>query len=1326
MSLSTARRERLIGPVSLFILAGVFLLAFFVLRPSAVPGTNTRLQTAGLGSDKNVQLSLDELDLAYIRAARASGDIDDADVVRVMLVLLENARHEEVIQMLAQYTDLSIDAPSRSIIDMRLAAADSDAALSAELQGLLGHVQQHSISVLETAIELSKRLQQPSITVELYEVMAGLDGVQRKLVYRQCGDHMASVQQTDHAVRCYQAALDIDSESTDSVEIRLALIPHLSRRTAEQAMQINAVLDRDDLSVFQMEKFASLVLAAERPDIAYRIYARLALADEDNKARWLRDAATWAQASNQPEDAAVFLDSLVSDVSGVQRDALHREIITLLVAAGQAENAFKRTQKKLARWLSSGVSLIEASRLDQELAHGVSLARQVGETQQALEWNTQRLSADPGNAALLALQVELALAAADLPQALKYAQSSVTVSPDDAEVREHLARVSEWNGQLADASRQWLWLSSKRNNPDETARRQALREQVRLSSALFDSAQAVAALRELSLFEAPGDEDITRLVTLYEMEGLPVHAALALNDIMILHGKSPFVLRSLALLEYKHKRFSNSLAAWQQYADLYGNAREAILYQMELLWRLDRPDEAAEAARGLRGRTLLSQASDYQLRLMAEIAWRYRMSWLEELVQPRILTFDEINMQALYGRRTVEALEQAGRDRDALEQAIELWNGTGQPYFALSSMQLALKRGEQQVLDEFLPEKPTSSGLKSLPAYWAGLAAVHLRNQQPQAARAAYRQALMLDAEHVESIQGLIWMDIAQAEAAPLQNTLQRYALFAQSQPTLWQAMAVGYLQLGAASSSVLWFEKLLDQIDTDYGMLLTYADALEYAGRAADAERLRHYTLFELRPLLVEGVEEEQSLALRQYARLSARYATTNDNDALVQELLNELQSGNLDDDHEAIWREDLAISWLMSTQRHEQARIVMSNLHSRRLEAPVWQRLALAIRDKDRQTIEAIVQTKGPLSIGNHILALRQLGNDRQAYALAQQALRTETLNPRLSPAEMQSVVGQYAALRNSLPSYVGAMVAADSIAGLDSTRQGLSIRHTMIGFPLGVGVDITRQRLSTANFRYDGDEELNDVALSLFFGNRFRGGRVSAGMLSEDERNQPYADAQWYTVSANEKRRYNMELAYRERMNDSAELYLGARQNRVSASVDASLGRLPFLRVQADARQINTRVSQERFADGLGGQVELGLRGAVANNQWSTSVQAGQISYERSDTLPPELQLGEGSSVDSVLQENAQRLSIGASLSRGDVNAGFAQVRTARYFLNARLGHSWPSRVSGLSVGAGAGIRVLGGDELSFSVQHDTQGVSRNEGDFTSLGVNYRYHF
>jgi len=152
----------------------------------------------------------------------------------------------------------------------------------------------------------------------------------------------------------------------------------------------------------------------------------------------------------------------------------------------------------------------------------------------------------------------------------------------------------------------------------------------------------------------------------------------------------------------------------------------------------------------------------------------------------------------------------------------------------------------------------------------------------------------------------------------------------------------------------------------------------------------------------------------------------------------------------------------------------------------------------------------------------------------------------------------------------------------------------------------------------------------------------------------------------------------------------------------------------------------VNKVGLARGLGAEAELGVRGSFGSNIWATSVRAAAAQYDRVDSLPEELQMSSVSRFDSVLLPKSSSLSLNASLSRGGLKGDFPQASSPRYYMNASVGQLWPANQVAFQLDAGAGVRVLGGDELSLSLTHDTQSVIPDEGDATTLGVRYRYHF
>ncbi len=1349
MQSSTAQRESLINPLSLALLAGLFAVAFFVLKPDAVPGVGHLAD--GDQSDPDAAL-VDELSLAYLRAQRSSGKSDDASLIKAVNKLAETGRLADARNLLNEYPQLDIGEFLRFELDLEHAATQSPDSLYTVLETFLDTPRIHTEKLLDRARILGKALDQPRMNARLHSLWADSADDRALSLERhvECGSYLGSINEPKLALDCLAVARQLADTESQRFEVGLTMLPILDTGGSRQNALVQELVATRDIPSDLLEPFADRLLQTGRPDMAYRIYARMALVMPDEAARWLPLAARWAQAAGRPDEAAVFLDSLArssgpGSPDAAERQKLMEEVETLLLAAGQSRKAYESIQARIRN---------KPDDLN-ALKQGVSLARQLGEASQALAWNTQVLSFEPDDLQTVRLQRELAMAAGNLPLALRWATRVVDLKPESPAEREMLARITEWNGQPNEALVHWQWLASRASDEAlaagldaeaeggedsdipamgaalseveesrENSRVNALREVVRLADITLQPGLAAQALREITRLEAPSNSDVVRLAALYDLEGRGSEASVALQEIIDRHGPSAFVLRTLASHEIHHKNFQESLSVWDQYVESFGHDAEATLARMELLWRLDHKDKAAQVSDHLKGKTLLSTASDYQLRLMAEIGWRYRKPWLTLLVRPRLKALEVEDQRTFFGRRSLDLLVETGNDREALAESMQLWSSTGSSDFALTAMQLAVKLGDQGIQEQFEPDSLAAESLQATPAYWSRIAEQRLQQSDSVGAIEAYERALQLDPGHVESIAGLIWAAIGEQDELRLMALLQQHRELAEQTPSLWQAMAVGYLQVGAASASLQWFDRLLETIEADYGMLLTYADALEYAGRSASALKVRQYTLQQLRPLLVESTVEERGLLLRQYTRLSVRYAGAESNERLVEHLL---KSGATDDSgSDALWREDMAISWLMATQQFEHARLIMSRLHAERLQAPVWQQVALALKDEDNAALAALVQASGPLSVGNHVLALRQLGHEREAYAMVQQVMRPGQSVAGATRNDVRLAQEQYVALRDSRPSFISGALDSRNTGDLNINETGVRIRHTLAGQDLGMSLDMTRRRLDSERYDVTGNEEQDDIALSLFFGNTRLGGRVTTGLLRNGNEDLTYGSAAFTGALPGRRSRVSTELAYNEETQLSPVLIIGARQHRLSVAYDADIGRHEFVRVQADATEINTRVEQNKVARGLGGSVELGVRGNFGSNHWSGSVVASHLEHDREARLPDDLRFIGNRSFDAVLEEEVQTLSLGASLSRGGVNADFPQVSTPRYFLSARLGQSWPQNVTGFQLGAGAGIRILGGDELSFSLLHDTQPTLSRTGDSTALGVNYRYHF
>jgi len=1309
----TAKREKLVGPLQLALIGVLFAVSFFYLLPKQDAFTISKVDD--VQDDDPV---IGELDLAYLKARSASGEQSAQETTRAVVALIKTGQIDKARDLLEEQPDIDLGERERFSLDLEMASVEYYAAqndkqreskrleLLNRIELLLVKPQLRTVTHLERASTLSEQLDTPVTTTALYALLADVDSVNASQWHSKCARAEAAQRNHLRSANCFEKAIDTASSSDDVFDLRLEQLTQVSAlgNKIELDSIISLLSAHQPLSNKQREKLASTMLANSRPDKAYPVYADLAKNDEPNKIDWLIEAAKWSQASNEPAQAATYIDQAASLSSGTQKVELLQQAQSLLVAAGKNDEAFKRLAQRIA----------DRPNDESLLREGITLARQLEKTEKAAQWNAQLVQINPTDIDAVNAQVDLALVNSDLVTATKWARHAAGLSPKSKAARVRLAQVSEWSGDPIAALREWEWIAG--NYPDA----ESIGQVVRLAELNRQTDVAATNLRKLLMLTPTDDDKIGRLVKLYELEGRPLAAASLLNELQAKSGIRAYTQRELARLYQRHVLFPESLGAWDVLAKSFGRSTEETLNRMELLWRLKKPAASAEIARNLVGTSNASEATKYQIHLISEISWRYRIPALAELVKPHLNAIEDEHETIVLGKRLVQSLEDAGKDKEAIVQATRLWQSTQSADIAFTAMNLAYKTGDIQGAKPFLINSNETAELQKKPNYWNLAASIHQKNDQRDSAKAAYDQALLLDENNSSALSGLLWTHIDAQDTDAIAEFILKHKATAETEPALWSPFGIAYLQLGLAEQSLTWFDRQLDRIEADYNMLLTFADALEYAGRAEPARKVRLYTIRKLRPALAKGSSEDQSILVRQYAQLLNRYGSAEDKERVTQLML---RTASNESDPKEFWREDIAISWLMATQRHEHARLVMAKLHHQRLAAPAWQELSLAMAANDIGQIHQVLNGTGKVSVGNHILALRQLGQDQNAFKMAKNASLSA---PSLSDRSIAR--GQYQAMRSERPRFTGGNHRQTTMNGLGIAESGLTIRHSFDSMNLGLAIDYTQREFSSDRYALTDNAVQSDIALTLFHGDRRLGGKFKAGYNTNDTDSLVYALTQQHYRNLSGTRTLTAELAYNEESTASALLRVAAKQNRATLGYEQALGFREYMKLQADINDISTRVQDKRIARGLQARVEFGIRGAFGSNVWSTSVAANRSENDVVSELPDELDLAPGTSINAILADKSTSLSLGASLSRGGIQGDYPQASSPRYFLNANVARSWPDETFGLQLDGGAGIRVLGGDELSIGFAHDTQPASDvgSENDSSSFGVNYRYHF
>jgi len=1323
MSESTVKREKLVNPLGLVLIGLAFAVAMWLLLQNTQSNRFDQTEV-----DQQAEKPVfDDLDYAYLKARISSGELSideqDGEFSSSIDAMLEAGHTDRLDILRKDFPGIKLNRKQLYRFELEQAVAafykagskPADNLETIALRNSLAKVAQepdmHTSKLVRRALALSKGLIQHDLVKSWYQIAFSENKIlfeerEKAELMRDCGEYFAAHQRYTTAIDCLQNAIAITDDRDQQLSLRLLLMSAVNSVGNPLKLEslIKQITSHQPKSVLQLQQTAKVFLAAGRADMAYPLYAELATNDGGNRYKWLKQAAKWAEASAEPAIAAGFLQQILDQNLSKNQAEDERQVRDLWIASGENEKALEQVYTRLdlnPRDLSA-------------LRQGVALAQGLNLLAQAKLWNEQLLEQDPDDIDGIINQTSLSLAAGDLEEASRWANIAVVIEPDNIDSRRTLAQVSEWAGRPVEAEQHWTWVARK------SADKESYQQIIRLAEMNFRSAAAADAASMLSKLEKPSEESIEKLIELHELDGRSGDAAKAIRNVIKTKGSSAFLLSRLGRLYQYHSKFTESLSVWNEFEEKYAPTTESRLARSELNWRLNKPEEASRVARELNSSDNFGDATDYHIRMLAELAWRYDEPELGALIEPSLRELEDPGIKRFLRERRIRAAMEAKQYEQAFTIAERLWRETGEISKGLIAMEAAGLMEDRSAIDTFLVDSVENSRLHGEARYWVFAANRLTQLGKSSEATNAYRKAMQIEPQNTDVIGGMLWQQIGNASDEKLLASLEKYADLAGAQPSLWSAYAVGYLRVGDATTSLQWFSRQIEGMESDYGMMLTFADALEAAGQIDTAFRVRRFTLTQLRPLLAAAVRDGNADILRQYAAQITRYGGV----AGGEEWTNYLLASDLNaNPAEKFWREDVGISWLMSTQRHEQARVIMARLHEERVRQPAWQQLAMALHDNNHSQIKAVLASGESISAGNRILALSALGKDRRAMKVA-----TRTLRSRVGLSERRLAEQQYVYLRGSLPSYTNANTNTSRTNTLDVQRAGLALRHSFLNRNLGVNVEVRRSELSSDEFDIADSDQRDELILTLGFGGRSRGGSLTAGIVNADDTDVSYTQGRYYRRNKSGDSQIAIEFGVNESAVQSPALQVAALQNRASVEYETSFGSREYLRLRADAQELFTRVDEAKIARGIEARGELGTRGNIGSNNWSSSVSLASSRYSREDTLPAELQLNPTSNFDSILADNFTSLAFGASLSRGGIGSDFPQVSSPRYFLNGTVAHAWPERSFGVLFEGGVGMRVVGSDELSLSFSHDSLAseLGRGDANSTGFGVNYRYHF
>ncbi|MGH8536286.1 MAG: tetratricopeptide repeat protein [Gammaproteobacteria bacterium] len=709
-----------------------------------------------------------------------------------------------------------------------------------------------------------------------------------------------------------------------------------------------------------LEEIARISLVLDRPDLAAECYLELSEADVANKIRWLKQSARWFIASGSSARAGLLLDQAAS-LSPVpeQSRALALEALKALHGAMAFDSALK---------LASGY--LEKFPDDRVLAsRSIDLALAANRLDLAKPWARKLASISGNDPAVLTRQLDIELAANDLEAALSLAERLLAKAPEDDAVREQAAQIAEWAEQPARALDYWVPLARK--HPLGSAMDNAVR-----LAGVHDEARLVSLLAARAQSQRLSTKDLWAITEGYREIRDPAGLWAFLRGYVALYPAERLAWELLAHALDEGGRLDEALAVLRQAENALGRSISSKRYQAEIWERRKEPQRAFSALLEVEdlARRTPGSAIDY---------WRQYSQLARELKQFDAfeIAYDQLSQSGAADLPSIEQwiilLREGGKSANAIQIAEGASTQFKEPRLRLLAMDIAAEAGRWNDVGRLRQSarKTNPQYFEQNEMYWLLSASLDAKRDDTQATMEAYERALQLNPKSNTTKAAALWQLINTGDLVRLRVYLSRWRADAREDPVLWPAYAAGFMKLGNAKLAVPWFARRGHAHPHDALWLLSFADALDQAGRQDAAWKVRRHVFLALRTSL-RG--DPQMPPRPEYVRLLLSF-----DNRVTENELTALLGSSADEPN----MRDLVVGWHISRQEFESARRWLLRGHAARQATPAWQRLAVALSDDDKQAVESILKNEAKdLTVGDHVRALRQGGRPAEALETLQ----------------------------------------------------------------------------------------------------------------------------------------------------------------------------------------------------------------------------------------------------------------------------------------------------------------------------------------------------
>ncbi|WP_428774174.1 tetratricopeptide repeat protein [Vibrio sp.] len=580
-----------------------------------------------------------------------------------------------------------------------------------------------------------------------------------------------------------------------------------------------------------------------------------------------------------------------------------------------------------------------------------------------------------------------------------------------------------------------------------------------------------------------------------------------------------------------------------------------------------------------------------------------------------------------------------------------------------------------------------------------------LQEGQTDQATELLHTILDISPNNPSAVNSLMWIAIDTNDQQGLSELYDRYKLALADDPNLWLAFATANQQLGNLAEADLWYKQLLLNGDNpDVSILLNYATLLEKTGQLDKAYELRKFVLNQRKQELLASQGGDAS-----YRSLIAMFTSP----AFAQSMIELAATTAPSAEHTA----ELYSHYLANNQT-DRLLYWHQNTALGQYPLPDWQKLALAMKQNDKDAIERLLANSVNLSVTDKYAALQKVGQQQAAWDEGENLLGT--MQDEASEAQLLKMHAQQNPDKNR--SLRGQVL---SISSWDITRYSLDF---FAPHPYGfwrLGSDY-QQTSATDNLL--GNELESERRLRGVYHQQFADSSAEIGFdIADGVGDQRLGLNGHYQFAINEDWQAKFSFGLNSQIEASKLLTVAGQDNTLGFSTHYKLTSRESLSLRLNYHDLKTR-----FDDPIGQGWDMNLRVTEQlffnDPAWQAyaDISTHKIKHD-SSPLTGFNQWYQGSAPitsSDFIADRYQRLSIGQRLYHGTPGLPGPTVPSPRYWLDTSLGYNTVTSKADVTLSAGLGWEIIGSDELYLTTSWQSQ--DRNGTESLRFTLGYYYGF